>query len=430
MRNGRWFTLCYQGFGGAMFNLDHAVEKWRERMFAAGIIKSTSLDELESHLRDHIARLTREGKGVEDAFDAAIQKIGQIDVLKKEFAKAEGFRDWLEHRNFKSSHRVLAVLWMAASCWLLLSHVLLWFIWPTRVTIIWVDILVVLAATCGIIGSALLSNGADWGRRIVRTLGFSVAAVFIVEVFFMIPRWLEGGPIFGRIIITRGVMTVLGLITVALLRIPHPNSGPKAWIRHASIVQALSLSDRGETAVIDIYSPPHRQSTMLRAILQNGLRGAVVCLVAAALFVVLGGPWFWMYRMRTLQNSPFAQDPRFVVTKLPLTGVWKASFFPSSRATCSIHALLQQCTEVTGVRYVIAKDVAAGEVELGGYTNTLTGGEFVQAFTQALQNNQPEFINFRTQKHYRENLVLLTNDAHTVLVLSKTMAREFERGAN
>ena len=414
-----------------MFDLDHAVEKWREKMFAAGIRKSTSLDELESHLRDHIALLRREGEGVEEAFDAAIQKIGQIDVLKREFAKAEGFSGWLEHCNLRAIQRVLAVLWMAASCWLLLTYALLRFIWRIRATFVPLDVLVVLAATCGIIGSALLSSGSGWGRRIVRTLGFFMAAVCIVQVFFLIPRWLEG-QIPGRVFIARGALTSLGLITVALLRsIPQPNSRPKPRIEQASSATALYASEGGEKAIIDVNREPHFRSTIPRLIHQKVSRGAVICVFAAALLVLMGGPWFWMRRARTLEYSPFAQDPRFVVTKLPLTGLWNASFGPSpKRSLCSIYGFLNQCTEVSGVRYAIAKDVAAGVVEFGGYTNTLTAGEFVQAFTQALQTDQPEFINFRTQRHYKENLVLLTNDARTVLVLSKAMAREFERGAN
>jgi hypothetical protein len=79
----------------------------------------------------------------------------------------------------------------------------------------------------------------------------------------------------------------------------------------------------------------------------------------------------------------------------------------------------------------MTKEVAAGQVDFGAVnTTTLTAPQFVRAFTLALQTNQPEFINFRTQRHYRENLVLLTNDARTVMVLSKAMAREFERGPN
>jgi hypothetical protein len=406
-----------------MFNLDQAVEKWREKMFAAGIRKSTSLDELEIHLRDHIERLAREGNSVEAAFDAAIQKIGQIDVLKREFAKAEGFSGWLDAFKSRGAQRILAVVWMAASGWLLLTYALLRFIWRIRATFMSVDVLVVLAATCGIIGSALLSSGSLWGRRIVWTLGFFMAAVCIAEVFFLIPRWLEGGLIAGRAAMVCGALTSFGLITVAILRsTPQPNSRPKARIEQASAAPAPYASQR--TAVIDVKRDP----TMPGVIHQKVRLAAVICLFAAALLVVLGGPWFWMRRIETLQESPFAQDPRFVVTKLPLSGVHRnCSFSPSpKRNVCSIYGLLAQCTEVSGVRYVIAKDVAAGEVEFGGYTNSLTAPQFVQAFTQALQTNRPEFINFRTQRHYRENLVLLTNDARTVLVLSKAMAREFE----
>jgi hypothetical protein len=402
-----------------MFNLDRAVEKWREEMFAAGIIKSTSLDELESHLRDHIVRLTREGKGVEEAFDAAIQKIGQIDVLKKEFAKAEGFSGWLDHCKFRGDQRILAVFWMAASCWLLLTYALLKFIWWSSATFEAVDVLMVLTPMCGIIGSALLFRGSDCGRRIVRTLGFFTAAVCIAGVFFLIPRWLEGRPLAGRTIMVREGLTLISIITVALLRSTQPFAAP------------FYASDRKKIAPMNVNGDPCYQSTILSGIYHKIFRGAAIWLFATALLVVLLGPWFWMRRIETLQESPFAQDSRFVVTKLPVTGVRHYSFPPNPwRNVCSIHGFLEQCTEVSGVRYVIAKDVATGVVNFGGYTNTLTAGEFVQAFTQALQINQPEFINFRTQKHYRENLVLLTNDARTVMVLSKAMAREFERGAN
>jgi len=65
--------------------------EWRRRMIAAGIRQPSSLDELENHLREHVEQLTREGKTDEEAFDAAVERIGQIDLLTSEFAKAEGF---------------------------------------------------------------------------------------------------------------------------------------------------------------------------------------------------------------------------------------------------------------------------------------------------------------------------------------------------
>jgi hypothetical protein len=82
--------------------------------------------------------------------------------------------------------------------------------------------------------------------------------------------------------------------------------------------------------------------------------------------------------------------------------------------------------EVSGLRYVIAKDVAAGSVQFG-HTNTLNGTQWVKAFTDALQTGQPEWWDSQARKFRKENLFLLTNSATTVLVLPKEMADEFQR---
>jgi hypothetical protein len=99
-------------------------------------------------------------------------------------------------------------------------------------------------------------------------------------------------------------------------------------------------------------------------------------------------------------------------------------FAASPTNRCSIHGLLNQCTEVTGVRYFIAKDVAAGNVQFG-HTSALNTIQWVAAFTEALQNNQPEWWDSEAKRFCNENLVLITNDARTVLVLPKAMVQEF-----
>lgn len=156
------------------------------------------------------------------------------------------------------------------------------------------------------------------------------------------------------------------------------------------------------------------------------------------------------------QNSPFSEESRFVLTTRPRIDLpanltlkdrafvlWlqfqkrfgkprpMAHSFPASATNrCSIHGLLNQCTEVTGVRYAIARDVAAGTVQFG-HTNTLNGTQWVMAFAEALLTGQPEWWDFRTKRFRKENLVLLTNDARRVLVLPKEMVREFQgRGAD
>jgi len=169
------------------------------------------------------------------------------------------------------------------------------------------------------------------------------------------------------------------------------------------------------------------------------------------MFALLFGVGLWTNVPR--RDAPFARDPRFVVTTrrsidFPRGGplaqralIWLVQVrqrfrrphpltysFPSSPTlhSCSIHGLLIQCTEVTGVRYVIARDVAAGSVEFGP-TNTLNGAQWTKAFTEALETGQPEWWDSRTKTFRKENLVLLTNDARMVLVLPSEMAGEFQR---
>lgn len=146
-------------------------------------------------------------------------------------------------------------------------------------------------------------------------------------------------------------------------------------------------------------------------------------------------------------------DPRFVVTsnslppylRMPLPGLsaakrleletrWKLqtprlqnhSFPPREPNRCSIHGFLFQCTEVTGVRFAIAREVAAGSVQFG-HTNTLNGAQWVRRFTEALQTNQPEWWETSTRSLRKENLVLLTRDGRCVLVIPTNLASEFQQ---
>ena len=72
-----------------MFNLEQSISAWRSQMLAAGIQSPVPLDELESHLRDDIARRMQNGAEPQTAFEAATQEIGGPVMLKKEFAKLQ-----------------------------------------------------------------------------------------------------------------------------------------------------------------------------------------------------------------------------------------------------------------------------------------------------------------------------------------------------
>jgi hypothetical protein len=71
-----------------MFNLDHAISRWRQEMAAGGITKSEILDELESHLREDVEQQVRSGVNLAQAFQTAIQRMGEAAKLRPEFAIA------------------------------------------------------------------------------------------------------------------------------------------------------------------------------------------------------------------------------------------------------------------------------------------------------------------------------------------------------
>jgi hypothetical protein len=73
-----------------MFDLEQSIAEWRQQMLAAGIKTPVPLDELESHLRDDVERQVHEGLGERQAFEIAVERIGQASCLKAEFKKATG----------------------------------------------------------------------------------------------------------------------------------------------------------------------------------------------------------------------------------------------------------------------------------------------------------------------------------------------------
>ena len=70
-----------------MFDLNKAISDWRRQLLADGIRRADVLDELESHLREDVERQIRSRESAEKAFASAVQRIGQSDALKAEFAE-------------------------------------------------------------------------------------------------------------------------------------------------------------------------------------------------------------------------------------------------------------------------------------------------------------------------------------------------------
>jgi hypothetical protein len=79
--------------GENMFNLERAISDWRREMKSAGIKTPTTLDELETHLREEIERQIKSGLTEVQAFVFATQQMGEAGMLKNEFQKARA-RNW------------------------------------------------------------------------------------------------------------------------------------------------------------------------------------------------------------------------------------------------------------------------------------------------------------------------------------------------
>lgn len=69
------------------FDLDKAVAAWRHSLRRDSELQGDDLDELESHLREHVAQLTREGTPQIDAFDRALNRLGSHADIEAEYRK-------------------------------------------------------------------------------------------------------------------------------------------------------------------------------------------------------------------------------------------------------------------------------------------------------------------------------------------------------
>ena len=78
------------------FDLNRAIQQWRESLEASPAFRRENLDELETHLRDSIVALQQRGLSEEEAFLIAIKRAGSGVVLGAEFGKVNARSIWLD----------------------------------------------------------------------------------------------------------------------------------------------------------------------------------------------------------------------------------------------------------------------------------------------------------------------------------------------
>jgi hypothetical protein len=87
-----------------------------------------------------------------------------------------------------------------------------------------------------------------------------------------------------------------------------------------------------------------------------------------------------------------------------------ALYVPSPIHACSVHAMLDECAELSGKRYLIAREALV--VVYFGHTKTLNGAQWVAAFERALRDN---------------GMLVLSNRGRAIKVVPKTKLDEYRK---
>jgi hypothetical protein len=78
------------------FDLNAAIENWRQELAGQLNLASDDRRELETHLLDTVAELQRRGLNDEESFWLARRRVGQPQQLDEEFVKADPGKVWRE----------------------------------------------------------------------------------------------------------------------------------------------------------------------------------------------------------------------------------------------------------------------------------------------------------------------------------------------
>ncbi len=74
--------------------LEDQIAQWRMYLRRRRAIDGPDVEELEGHLRDQMAALTRAGLAGDEAFLVAVKRMGSLDELSREFAREHSERLW------------------------------------------------------------------------------------------------------------------------------------------------------------------------------------------------------------------------------------------------------------------------------------------------------------------------------------------------
>jgi hypothetical protein len=74
--------------------LEEQIAQWRAYLRSRRAFHGSDIEELEGHLRDQLMALTEAGLSGDEAFFVAVKRMGSLDALSREFARAHSERLW------------------------------------------------------------------------------------------------------------------------------------------------------------------------------------------------------------------------------------------------------------------------------------------------------------------------------------------------
>src|SRR5437867_12476920 len=74
--------------------LEEQIAQWRAYLRRRQALHGPDVEELEGHLRDQLVALTEAGLTGDEAFLVAVKRMGSLDALSREFARAHSERLW------------------------------------------------------------------------------------------------------------------------------------------------------------------------------------------------------------------------------------------------------------------------------------------------------------------------------------------------
>jgi hypothetical protein len=74
--------------------LEEQITQWRTYLRSRRAFHGSDIEELEGHLRDQLVALTEAGLSGDEAFLVAVKRMGSLDALSREFARAHSERLW------------------------------------------------------------------------------------------------------------------------------------------------------------------------------------------------------------------------------------------------------------------------------------------------------------------------------------------------